>query len=644
MRFIKPFAAGAAGAALVLSLAAVPSLPQAQLLAASDAVRFTASGDFGTNQSAVDVLTAIDAIGPDFHIALGDLSYGEPGAEQSWCDFVTARVGAGFPFELLTGNHESNGEDGAINNFASCLPNQLPGVVGTYGRQYYADVPRENPLVRYIGISPNLTFPDGTWSYAAGTPRYQWTEAAIDGARAANIPWVVVAMHKPCLSIGMYTCEVGPAIANLMLSKKVDLVLSGHEHLYGRTHQLAHATGCTAVNPGSYNPACVADADTAMQKGAGTVFGIVGTGGQVLRNVNLTDAETNYFAATSGANKNPAYGNLDVQATPESLTARFAPIPGASFTDQFTITAGAPPANTPPTASFTASCSALDCSVDGRASTDVDGSIAGYAWTFGDGATATGAQASHTYATAGSKTISLTVTDNLGATATTTRTVTATAPPQPGSLAADTFTRTVSGGFGTADAGGAWTTTGSTTSYSVSAGAGRIRFATPGITNAASLSSVSSDATDLTFRVSSDKAASGSGTYVTAVGRRVGSTAAYQAKVVMRADGRATIALERTAGSAVTVISPGILVPGLTMAAGESLTVRISVVGVSPTTVQAKVWKTGTTEPSAWLRTVTDSTAGLQVAGSIGVSVYLSSSSTTAPVIVSIDDLVAVRP
>ncbi|MET0932065.1 MAG: PKD domain-containing protein [Mycetocola sp.] len=649
MRTVKAFAAGVAGAALVLSLAAIPTVstgPQdaiVQLAATSDSVRFTASGDFTAGQRASDVFNQIDSIGPDFHIALGDLSYGAPDTEQTWCDFVTARVGAGFPFELVAGNHESNGENGAINNFSACLPNQLPGIVGTYGRQYYADVPQVNPLVRYIAISPDLDFPDGNWSYAAGTPRYQWTEAAIDSARAANIPWIVVAMHKPCLSIGLYTCEVGPAIANLLVAKKVDLVLSGHEHLYGRTHQLAHATGCTALTPGTYNAACVADADNAMRKGAGTVFGIAGTGGQVLRNVNLTDTETNYFASSSGLNKDPAHGNLDVQATPESLTVRFVPISTASFTDQFTITAGAPPANTPPTASFTASCANLVCSTDGRASTDSDGTIASYAWSFGDGGTDTGSQASHTYATAGTKTITLTVTDNEGATATTSRTVTATSPPQSGSLAADAFERTVTGGFGTADVGGAWTTTGPTTPYSVN-GQGRIRFAAAGSTYSAYLNAVSSTNTDLSFKVSSDKAASGSGTYVTAIGRRVGTTAAYQAKLVMRADGRATIALERTAGTAVTVIAPALLVPGLTIAAGDTLNVRMATVGTSPTTVQAKVWKVGTTEPSTWTRTVTDSTAGLQTAGAVGVSVYLSSSSTTAPVIVSIDDLVATQP
>ena len=101
----------------------------------------------------------IGAADPDAHFALGDLSYGVTGQEQAWCDFVTSRVGAGFPFELLAGNHESNGLNGNINDFAACLPNQLPGLVGTYGRQYYVDVPQDDPLVRYVMISPGIDVP-----------------------------------------------------------------------------------------------------------------------------------------------------------------------------------------------------------------------------------------------------------------------------------------------------------------------------------------------------------------------------------------------------------------------------------------------------------------------------------------------------
>ena len=49
------------------------------------------------------MLNGINTIDSDFTLALGDLSYGTTGQEQSWCDFVTSRVGAGYPFELVAG-------------------------------------------------------------------------------------------------------------------------------------------------------------------------------------------------------------------------------------------------------------------------------------------------------------------------------------------------------------------------------------------------------------------------------------------------------------------------------------------------------------------------------------------------------------
>jgi len=60
----------------------------------------------------------------------------------------------------------------------------------------------------------------------------------------------------------------------------------------------------------------------------------------------------------------------------------------------------------------------LTVNVDGSGSYDLDGTIQSWAWTFGDGAVATGSTASHTYASDGSYTITLTVTDNEGMTGT----------------------------------------------------------------------------------------------------------------------------------------------------------------------------------------------------------------------------------
>ncbi|WGX96063.1 PKD domain-containing protein [Nocardioides sp. L-11A] len=67
--------------------------------------------------------------------------------------------------------------------------------------------------------------------------------------------------------------------------------------------------------------------------------------------------------------------------------------------------------DSPPDASFTASCSGLVCSFDASGSQDPDSDALTYAWAFGDGATGTGSAPQHTYATAGPRTVTLTVSD-----------------------------------------------------------------------------------------------------------------------------------------------------------------------------------------------------------------------------------------
>jgi len=86
------------------------------------------------------------------------------------------------------------------------------------------------------------------------------------------------------------------------------------------------------------------------------------------------------------------------------------------------------PANIPPTAGFTESCTDLDCDFTDTSS-DSDGSIVGWAWDFGDTGSSNAQNPSHVYASDGSYTVDLTVTDNEGATDVTSKLVTVSAPP-----------------------------------------------------------------------------------------------------------------------------------------------------------------------------------------------------------------------
>lgn len=303
--------------------------PTASTAAAS--VRFSVLGDIDSTRNSDAVLRSIAARRDDFTLAVGDLSYGDAGQEDTWCRFVSQRVGETYPFELVSGNHESDGPNGDIDRFARCLPNRLPGLAGTYGRQWYVDQPAADPVVRVVMISPALDFGHGTWSYDSGTTHQAWLRAAVTGARAAGIPWVVVGMHKPCLSVGNYACDPGPELVDLLLDTGVDLVVTGHEHLYQRTEPLGLGAGCRTIRPGRFDAGCLA-AD------GGTTFVTVGTGGTPLRDVHGSDSERRYFAALSGKNTHPAYGSLDVQVSAERLTATFRPVREGAFTDRVVLT------------------------------------------------------------------------------------------------------------------------------------------------------------------------------------------------------------------------------------------------------------------------------------------------------------------
>lgn len=315
---------------------------------------------------------------------------------------------------------------------------------------------------------------------------------------------------------------------------------------------------------------------------------------------------------------------------------------GASATASPILDIWAPPTGVP-AAAFAISCAALTCTADGSASTGGSGAVSTYAWDWGDGTAVTaGSSSTHRYASAGDFQVTLTVRNDAGLTGAVSHAVSPRTASDPGTLATDSFARTVAAGFGSADVGGAWTVSGAAGRYSVSGGTGVLSMPTAGTTSAVTLGGVSSADTDLRVSIATDKVASTNGTYVGLIGRQVSATASYSATVRIRGDGVVLLSLGALQGSSTTVtLRPAITLPGVVVAAGDVLRTRLQVIGTSPTTIRLKVWPRAAAEPAAWQLSATDSYAGLQRPGSLGLTGYLSGSSTNAPVLLRVSELTA---
>jgi len=109
---------------------------------------------------------------------------------------------------------------------------------------------------------------------------------------------------------------------------------------------------------------------------------------------------------------------------------------GVSVAQRVVTVSGLPPVNVPPSARLSLSVSSgqapLVVEFSPEGSVDPDGTIAIYAWDFGDGEsalTSTASHVSHTYTIAGTYTVTLTVTDNAGGASSAQTSVVITGPP-----------------------------------------------------------------------------------------------------------------------------------------------------------------------------------------------------------------------
>jgi PKD repeat protein len=320
------------------------------------------------------------------------------------------------------------------------------------------------------------------------------------------------------------------------------------------------------------------------------------------------------FAFGDGATVGPQGGSTATHAYSSAgtytVTVTIADSAGAGSTASAKVTVTTPPAAAL-TVTPTSGIAPLQVTANATASTAGSNPISSYTFSFGDGsASVTQSSATpepaHTYTTAGTFTVGLTVTDTSGVSSTATTSVVV----SPAYVVQDTFLRSNQTGWGTASGGGTWTQeSGTASSTSVAGDEGTIS------------NSSSSD-----FEIlGSSTAANDNGLVRFSIG-----AANDTAGIILGYQSNGTMNLARFGGGGNLEFMTGES-GSWTVVDNTSVSVSVNTFywlrfEVQGSNVYLKLWADGTTEPSSWTWSGT-STATITTAGTMGLYGWASSGS-----------------
>ncbi len=202
-------------------------------------------------------------------------------------------------------------------------------------------------------------------------------------------------------------------------------------------------------------------------------------------------------------------------------------------------------------------------------------------------------------------------------------------PPPSLVLAEDTFSRTESVGWATAETGGAYThrwSSAAVNDFSVSNGEGIFTMNPSGVAREAHLDDVSAlDTRSEIVLTLSDLPSTRN--YVRLFSRRVNGTSGYRGVVQIDPSGAVSLWVDRLdSGSWARVSTTQPL--GFQIAPETAYNIKMETTGTFPTSIRMKLWAVGDTEPSSWQHIASDSTNALQNPGAVGLRI-----NATGPII-----------
>lgn len=202
----------------------------------------------------------------------------------------------------------------------------------------------------------------------------------------------------------------------------------------------------------------------------------------------------------------------------------------------------------------------------------------------------------------------------------------------------DAFGRTASSGWGSADSGQAYSTSGGSASdYSVSGGVGRQSHSATNTPHNAVIAQVVADF-DVVASMAAPVLATGASLFGFVLARYVSSTDAYYARLEWTTAAAVIVSIRKRVANVDTQLAT--FTTSLTHVAGTMYRVRFQGEGSS---LRARAWLASGTEPTAWQVTATDT--AFTAAGSVGIRTHVGTGNTnTLPLVITADDFESLNP
>jgi hypothetical protein len=320
----------------------------APVVGSTDPIRIWALGDFGN--SSKNQLDCRDAVinttkdhRPDVWIWLGDNAY-NAGKDSEYQKHVFRVYQESF-FKNTSlfpspGNHDygdSNGDGKDISYFKifTMPQNGEAGGIASGSEAYYS-VDYGN--VHIVSMDSQGKLDGGFRIYDTLSRQVEWLKKDL----AANkLPWTVVYFHHPPYTKGSHNSDTEDELVKIRQNLlriieryNVDLVLSGHSHVYERTHPLRGHYG--EANSFDSKKHVVEQKDSPNnyhigKKGQGVIYIVSGSGGQVGgQEKDFPLKAATYYNTTVG-------GSLIMDIKDNRLDARWICADG-QVRDQFSIT------------------------------------------------------------------------------------------------------------------------------------------------------------------------------------------------------------------------------------------------------------------------------------------------------------------